>query len=276
MAWEYFESTRRVSLPPDLKEIVSRYGAGDIDEFLRILSPIADDKTYRLDALMEGERERLLIFREFGDHSQALFPEPGGLLAWSVTLNGDTLFWRTNGRPEDWTIVVNPSRSLNFVEFSESTASFVLGLLTRRLHTDVFPDNFPAETPHFATVRECTIDRVVQQIKDAVDKRYRLLITRVITSDEFSTNVILDLLAGSKPVGEEVWGSVLATLNREILSLLAMFLETDEGRSFGLAIGEVFRAPGTPDSEFEPERQRYRAAYQRLAHRIAECARRVP
>ena len=147
--WASLESEFGVTLPEDFKELVSSYGAGSFDDFLVMKSPTANDDGYSLRLLITDSLEVLRTFRESNEHEERIFPESGGLFPWAATLNGDILYWRSNGNSEEWTVVLNPSRTLEFLDFAESSTSFIEGIYSGRIKTDEFPDNFPSDVPLF-------------------------------------------------------------------------------------------------------------------------------
>lgn len=71
----------------------------------------------------------------------ALFPEPGGLLVWGVTDNGDEFYWLTEGAPDDWTVVVSSRHE--WWSYDGGALSLLGGLLRREIHCPGLPDEFP-------------------------------------------------------------------------------------------------------------------------------------
>ncbi|OXM50478.1 SMI1/KNR4 family protein [Amycolatopsis alba] len=102
--WRSVEKELGLALPSEFKALATRYGAGSFDD-ISLLSP---------GELVVSARDLLGTAGAFRDDWPdmvpfALWPEPGGLLEWARTGNGDSLYWLTEGEPEDWTTVVwNP------------------------------------------------------------------------------------------------------------------------------------------------------------------------
>ncbi|OXM56773.1 SMI1/KNR4 family protein [Amycolatopsis thailandensis] len=102
--WQSAEKELGLVLPPEFKALAARYGAGNFDD-ISLLSP---------GELVVSARDLLGTAGAFRDDCPemvpfALWPEPGGVLEWARTGNGDSLCWLTEGEPEDWTTVVwNP------------------------------------------------------------------------------------------------------------------------------------------------------------------------
>jgi hypothetical protein len=134
-------------LPEDYKDYLRTYGTGCVADFIWIMNPSASNPNLNL--LTHGER-RLAAYREIrGDEGAEfpyrLFPEPGGLLPFGLTDNGDTLFWRTLGSPEDWTVVVSEARVPQYEEFALCTTAFLVAILRSAVRPASFPDDFPVD-----------------------------------------------------------------------------------------------------------------------------------
>jgi hypothetical protein len=104
--WAAIEAALGLALPPDYRALVERYGAGTFDD-LTLWTPFRTDD--------HGGSAFVLTARDvFDDHAEmradfpddypfALYPEPGGLLEWGRTGNGDVLGWLTEG---DWPVAL--------------------------------------------------------------------------------------------------------------------------------------------------------------------------
>ncbi|MFC3450510.1 hypothetical protein [Amycolatopsis speibonae] len=79
----------------------------------------------------------------------ALWPEPGGLLEWARTGNGDALYWLTEGEPEDWTTVVWNPRDSSGSDALDAVA-FLFAYFEGRLDVPLFgpPPPEPGFDPH--------------------------------------------------------------------------------------------------------------------------------
>ena len=138
-------------LPADFKIFIERYGSGTINRFLWVLNPFSVNKhanlLNRMEPVMDAIRELKKDWPE--QHPYKLFPEPGGLLPFGGSDNGDTFFWQTVGEPDKWTIVVNAARDPDYELFDCCMVDFLVGILTRRIHCSIFPKSFPSEAPIF-------------------------------------------------------------------------------------------------------------------------------
>jgi hypothetical protein len=152
-AWPAIES-QVGQLPADYKSFMDRFGSGTIDGFVWILNPFSRNAhgnlLYRKEQILDALKELI----ESGEPSQyPLYPEPGGLLPFGMTDNGDTLLWQTVGEPDQWPIVVNAARDPTYEKFECNMTAFLEGILTRRIRCSIFPEDFPSARPSFVPER---------------------------------------------------------------------------------------------------------------------------
>jgi hypothetical protein len=149
--WQSVENRLRMELPEDYKEFIARYGTGSVDGFLWVLNPFSTNK--HLNFFDEGG-VKLEALRELRHESipYPLHPDVNGVLPWGITDNGDVLYWLCNGPPSNWVIVVNESRGPRWREYKLSTSDFLARLVAKELVVDVFPEDFPSESPEFIPV----------------------------------------------------------------------------------------------------------------------------
>jgi hypothetical protein len=64
-------------------------------------------------------------------HPYPVYPDPGGLVLWAGTRNGDRCCWLTEGAdPDRWPVVVWFGRSTGWERFEGGTAEFLAAVLT--------------------------------------------------------------------------------------------------------------------------------------------------
>lgn len=141
--WTTVENKLGVSLPLDYKIFIEKYGSGRIGKFLSIFNAFSANENLNLAMQVENQ---LKVYSELKANGEILpyklFPDAGGILPFAITDNGDVLFWQTIGKPSEWTILVNESRSPDWQEFEMSLETFLFELLSRKLRTNIFPQNF--------------------------------------------------------------------------------------------------------------------------------------
>jgi len=156
--WEAVEATVQTALPNDYKEFIQRYGTGKIDDFLWVLSPATNNSHLKLaqrkDAILRALREHRESLAGLGRKLPfAIFPEPGGLLPWGFTDNGDVCYWRTGSDPNTWRVVVNDGRGSMWEEFAGTMTEFLTALLSRRHVSEILTnDEFPSDLISFRPV----------------------------------------------------------------------------------------------------------------------------
>lgn len=149
--WQLVETSLGMGLPEDYKDFISCYGTGAVDQFLWVLNPFSNNKYLNL---LDAGSAQLEVLRQLRDDFGENIPYPlgsdsNGLYPWAITDNGDVLYWLCNGVPSDWLIVVNEARAPCWREFKCSMSEFLARLITRELIVDIFPDDFPSESPKF-------------------------------------------------------------------------------------------------------------------------------
>ncbi|MEV5786789.1 SMI1/KNR4 family protein [Streptomyces sp. NPDC052287] len=143
--WNKVESVLGLELPTDFKQLVGAYGAYHFAGFLTPLTPFGGRD------LLVGPAKRLLDqergFRDSNPEAcpYPFYPEPGGLLPWARTDNGDNVCWLTDRTPDEWTVVCWNPRGWYYDAHPVGAVEFLAGWLSGHLSTTVFPD-----APEFA------------------------------------------------------------------------------------------------------------------------------
>lgn len=151
--WTSAEATIGATLPRDYQSLITRYGTGGFDGFLWILSPFAENRYMNLisigrqwiDAMDNAQRGWLPV------PNLKLFPERDGMYPWATTDNGDVLCWLFDGTGFCNRIVVWAARETEWEVFESATVNFLTDLLTGRIKSQAFPDDFPHMDGHTFT-----------------------------------------------------------------------------------------------------------------------------
>lgn len=147
--WDAIEAALGTPLPADVKELTGRYGAGEFCDLVSLHTP--EDLVTLNREILDEERE----YRddEPEDYPHPLYPEPGGILIWGGTSNGERLCWLTEGEPDAWPVVVWQPRGAGWTLYRTGVAGFLDGWLSGRI-TDAFPAEFTATAQWFDQARE--------------------------------------------------------------------------------------------------------------------------
>ncbi|WP_337187721.1 SMI1/KNR4 family protein [Phenylobacterium sp.] len=136
--WEPIEAELGTRLPQDYKDFVRVYGYGYFMEFLGINVPRTKNPYTRFEAEIHAVRGAFLPDE---DDPRPLWPEPGGLIVFGGTDNGDYLFWLPRGAPEDWRVVVWSRGMSTFEVLDCDLTGFLAGLATGEVLPEEFPEN---------------------------------------------------------------------------------------------------------------------------------------
>jgi hypothetical protein len=143
--WPVVEAGLGLGLPGSYKVLVERFGASSWRDFLHVLSP-HDERSWRsATAALEADRASR---REFPQHYPLpLYPEPGGLLPWAVTDNGDTLYFVTAGPPDGWPTLIRGPRAPEFEVSFLPPALLVHQFAAGRLRSVILPSSSQEAEP---------------------------------------------------------------------------------------------------------------------------------
>jgi hypothetical protein len=129
--WEAMERLLGADLPPDYKEFAEAYPALELDGFLRVRSPDPGmEQEFVADVMYELE-----ILTDLQDSEAPAghvpYPEPGGLLPWGGSVEGDVFYWRTvvGAAPEHWPVVAS-GRNGSWWECEDGVLAFLVGVVS--------------------------------------------------------------------------------------------------------------------------------------------------
>lgn len=142
--WDALHERLGFALPADYREFVGRYGSGVVDNFVWVLNPFSANENIRFPESSDRQLAILRWLRERGEAlPHAIYPEPGGVLLWAETANGDCFYWLTDGSPDEWRVTVNEARASNWHDHPGPMSALLADLLDGSVHVEFFPDNFP-------------------------------------------------------------------------------------------------------------------------------------
>ena len=116
-----------VPLPRDFVELATAWGDGWLVDPVSLAPP---------DRFLERSARRLTWEREAWEATGApvprLWPILGGLFPWADTSNGDTLWWKTGGTSDTWTVASQEARAYDFAQTEWTPAEALLAFLEGR------------------------------------------------------------------------------------------------------------------------------------------------
>ncbi|MEL4428560.1 SMI1/KNR4 family protein [Shewanella mangrovisoli] len=131
------------SLPTDYMMFIEYYGSGEIGGWLTVLNPFSNNTYINLLHQFAPILSSVSTLKEEFPETYP-FPllfEPGGLLPWGISIDGDIYCWSTAGVSGKWKIVVL-GRHSEPEEFEVSFTSFINGLLNGSISCKAIPQEW--------------------------------------------------------------------------------------------------------------------------------------
>ncbi len=142
-AWKEVENQLALVLPAFYKAAVQRFTDRHWNHFLSLLDPFSDNPYLNLlqasHTILEAERTTRTAYPEF--YPLPLHPEPGGLLPWAITDNGDTLFWITRQSPASWPTLLKGPRAPEFEVFFLPTHLLIHQIAAGTIQSKILPSD---------------------------------------------------------------------------------------------------------------------------------------
>jgi hypothetical protein len=151
--WASVEEVIGSALPSDYQMFVETYGAGSINDFLWIFTPGSSNEYLDLFQAIrsDGNMLRGIKAKLPEEFPIAVFPEPGGVLPFGATDNGDLLLWDTShGNPDMWSVVIVNPRDNRYCAFPGSMIQFLEALISGEWSCVLFPGDLFHEGTWFS------------------------------------------------------------------------------------------------------------------------------
>lgn len=132
-------------LPDDYKQFIAQYGGGSLARFIRLCSPGSNIETANLVDMARSDWDGYAFHKKnFPDiFSYPRYPDAGGLLPWADTINGDVIYWLTEGDCNSWPVVIFERGGTEHYNYGCGMATFFGRLIKGEIQGDPFPDNVP-------------------------------------------------------------------------------------------------------------------------------------
>lgn len=151
--WPEVELSVGTELPPDYKDLINLYGAGGFLNSLSVATPFNDDNTlaspdnlsFYLDLLLKTYEEMHERFPE--ECPFPPYPQADGLFPIAGDDNANTIFWKTSGRPENWTIVIYDDDFFCWEHYDLPLTGFLYSWLSGQLQDSKILINNPILRP---------------------------------------------------------------------------------------------------------------------------------
>lgn len=144
--WQMVFDGLRTGLPDDYVTLAESYPRLEIGEWLMVTSPTPGNEA----GFVEAKKEDLAGAEDMAQKGMLggypVFPELGGLLRWGGSIDGDEFHWRTEGQPNEWTVVV-AGRNDDWFHYEGSLSSYLAWLCSGTAEPHGLPPNFPGPEP---------------------------------------------------------------------------------------------------------------------------------
>ena len=140
------------SLPGDYMKFIELYGSGVIGNWLTVLNPFSVNQNLSLTAqffYLLGSISQLK--EEFPDTCPfPLLFEPGGLLPWGISIDGDIFCWLTSGVRGKLGVVVI-GRHSDPEHFQMPLSQFLAGCISGTISSAAIPEGWQSSNVRFST-----------------------------------------------------------------------------------------------------------------------------
>ena len=134
-------------LPGDYVSLIENYGSGEIGGWLTVFNPFDSNPNISLTKQSFGLLSSISLLKEEFPETcpYPLMFEPGGLLPWGMSIDGDIYCWATNGVSGKWSIVII-GRHSEPEEFPLPMCRFIAQAITGEITPLTVPTEWP-QTP---------------------------------------------------------------------------------------------------------------------------------
>ncbi|MCY0954110.1 hypothetical protein [Streptomyces sp. H27-S2] len=123
----------RVSLPVEFHRISAAYGDSLVDGYLFLYGPrtMREMGEWMSDYVKRGESKRIV---------DPVLPQPGGMLIWGHTIEGDRLFLVPSSEGKPWTVSAFRRNWGDWYETHMSLEKWLVGVFRGSIETDWLPE----------------------------------------------------------------------------------------------------------------------------------------
>ncbi|MFE7587064.1 SMI1/KNR4 family protein [Streptomyces gardneri] len=145
--WAAVSAELGTGLPQDFMELAERYPAFIMADFLSLHLPDPGEEVGFVRGMKETFRSLAELHEEEMTEGYVPYPEPGGLIPWGDSAEGDNFYWHTGpDGPDSWTVVVE-TRNGYWGTYDGTLTEYLTGLVTGTVEPDGLPPDFPGENP---------------------------------------------------------------------------------------------------------------------------------
>lgn len=142
--WEDVERQLGTALPDDYRDFTLRYGSGYFDDFGRLLifvrNPFTIDYLPDLERSCDELRSDRNDLRREPNVPYGVFPHQPGWLPWGSDIDGNLMCWLTEGKPNEWPVILLSGERTSFQQLPVSMTTFLARSFVRRMPSILWSD----------------------------------------------------------------------------------------------------------------------------------------
>lgn len=153
--WPAVHDRIGVLLPRDYADFITHYGTGCVSGWLSVYNPFSENPNLNLFRRIAADLSGLRDLKASAPRTVPfpLYFEPGGLLPWGTSIDGDIFCWLTSGLEGVWKVAVICRHDDPEVH-SVSMSQFISRACTRALASRAFPADIVSDAgPEFVPYR---------------------------------------------------------------------------------------------------------------------------
>ena len=140
--WGTIEASLGTAMPPDYREFGLRYGSGRFCKgFIEVFNPFAESYS----ELVKVQCNFLRTVKDAGmELPHDPFPALPGLLPWGRDENGHMMCWLTDGKPDEWPIILRRHEN-RYETWGLPLTSFLAQVFRNELNSILWQEPFREE-----------------------------------------------------------------------------------------------------------------------------------
>jgi hypothetical protein len=148
--WGSITAKFNAPLPTDYMQFIDIYGSGEVGGWLTVFNPFSENQNISLldqfFFLLSGLNATKSEFPESCPYP--LLFEPGGLLPWGISIDGDIYCWLTVGASGKWKTVII-GRHSEPEEYNLTFSMFLVKAITGEIESNTIPTEWKDEKVEF-------------------------------------------------------------------------------------------------------------------------------
>lgn len=147
--WQLYQEDYEINFPNDYKELISVYGVGVIDNFIKLLNPLSSTNyNFEMSKYLLSSYEVMKEdFPEF--YSRPQLPKKGSFFPWAITENGESLILIIDGDSSEWNVAIHGVDQGEEELYEMGVTEFLFNLVNKKINSNLLPEDFPSSQISF-------------------------------------------------------------------------------------------------------------------------------